>query len=171
MYCLLLGEAQRQSRCRRERNKNGNSDRRGLLHHLEAAAAGNHGEPALRLDLTMLQATYQLVERVVAPDIFTHQGDLAGRGGPCGGMNRAGLRVCRLPSRKRVERPVNCANVYCDACPDPRERTSDLSQVVHAAEAAAGAARHVASALLEPGEALFCDCHADPDTGFALLDF
>ena len=86
-------------------------------------------------------------------------------------MNRAGLRVCRLPSRKRVERPVNCANVYCDACPDPRERTSDLSQVVHAAEAAAGAARHVASALLEPGEALFCDCHADPDTGFSLLDF
>src|SRR5205823_13783802 len=110
-------------------------DRRGLLHHLEAAAAGNHGEPGLWLDLTMLQATYQLVERVVAPDVFTHQGDLAGRGRPCGGMNRARLRVCRLPSRKRVERPMNCANVYCDACPDPRERTSDLSQVVHAAEA------------------------------------
>src|SRR4051794_37176314 len=80
--------------------------------------------PASGSILTILQATYQLVERVVAPDVFAHQGDLAGRGGPCGGMNRAGLRVCRLPSRKRVERPVNCANVYCDACPDPRERTS-----------------------------------------------
>src|SRR5216683_8325472 len=83
---------------------------------------------------------------------------------------RAGLPVCRLPSRKRIERPVNRPDVNVDAGPDARERTSDLGQVVHAAQPAAGAARHVASALLEPGEALFSDRHADPDAGFALLD-
>ncbi len=65
---------------------------------------------------------------------------------------------------------MNCANVDFDACPDARERPSDLGQIVHAAEAATGASRQVAPALLEPSKSLARDRHADPDAGSALLD-
>jgi len=69
-YPRLLGDAQRHRRRRRDGDKNRNSDGRGLLHHLEAAAAGNHSETGLRVDSTLPHGSDQLVEGVVAPDIF-----------------------------------------------------------------------------------------------------
>src|SRR5438477_11126633 len=105
----------------------------------------------------LLRGADQLVQSVVAPDIFSHQGDLAGWACPCGSMNRAGLLVCRLRSGQGLARLVNCSKADFDTCPDAGERTNDLGQIVDAAEATAGAARHVASALFESAETLFCD--------------
>src|SRR5260370_15802494 len=65
---------------------------------------------------------------------------------------------------------MNGADTDSDASPDARERTGNLSQVVHTTEATACPSRHVAPALLEFGEALRHDCHADPDAGFTLLN-
>src|SRR5882672_3773977 len=94
-YSRLLRNAQRHRRRRRDGNKNGNTDGCGLLHHLEAAAARNHRKPSLWVDLTPLDGSDQLVEGVVAADVFAREDDLAGRGCPCGSMYRAGLLVCQ----------------------------------------------------------------------------
>src|ERR1700752_4148298 len=85
-------------------------------------------------------------------------------------MDRTGLLVCRLPSGKRVKRPMNGIDTDFDSSTDARKRAGDLGQVVHATETASGPSAHVTSAVLELGEALSGDRHADAYAGFAFLD-
>jgi hypothetical protein len=65
---------------------------------------------------------------------------------------------------------MNGGGIDVDAGADAWQRTGDLSEVIHTAEAAPSHSDHVAPAPLETGEALRRDRHVDPDAGFALLN-
>ena len=63
---------------RRDGDEGADADGRGLLHQLEAAAAGHDDEARGEIGAGLGQRADQLVERVVAADILAHEHDVAG---------------------------------------------------------------------------------------------
>ena len=116
------------------------------------------------------QRADELVERVVASDVFAH-GDEPAAGLPeCRGMDRARLPVELLARRQRLERAHDLGRRKGIALAHARRRPHRLVETFDAAEAAAGRAGEMPPPLVQGGGARFGQPHAQFDAGGMLDD-
>ncbi len=134
----------------RRRGRNGGDDRRPeprrLLDELDRDPAGQQHD-AMRGDVPApRERANELVERIVAPDVFPH-GDKATRRIPkAGGMNGAGLAIKLLFRRKGSHGLDDRPGVETARVGDERCRASCFLEAFDAAESASGRPRHAAAA-------------------------
>ena len=146
------------------------ADRGRLLDHFDRNAAGEHDEAFRGRHAAPRQRAGELVERVMAADVFA-DGDqpLAGQK-ECRGMDGAGFAVERLRRRQRIERLHDVVGPERRRAPHLARRPHGFRERFDAAQSAAGRSGKVPSALAINRAARLGEPHAQLDAEFFLDD-